>query len=244
MKILLIAGHGQGDPGACACGYQEATLTREIVSLLKNKLSSFADVSVFDTSKNMYKYLKSGSSYNFQAFDYVFEIHFNAGVGDISGNGKTTGVEILVHTSERGVSVEQGILNNITALGFKNRGVKTRSNLLVMNTCKGKQGVSYALLETCFIDDLDDMKRYQAKKNEIADSITKGIIDGFGLNKIETKTETEKALLTSPNDITWELNAKYFPIHETDNFVKALTEAKKQSSPLYWGYYKLVNGIK
>jgi N-acetylmuramoyl-L-alanine amidase len=166
MKILLIAGHGQGDPGACACGYKESVLTREVVSLLKSKLLSVVDVTVFDTSKNMYTCLKTGNSYNFKAFDYVLEVHFNAGVGDARGNNKTTGVEILVHTSESGVSVEQKIVDNIAALGFRNRGVKTRSDLLNMNTCKKKQGVSYALLETCFIDDLDDMKLYQTKKNE------------------------------------------------------------------------------
>ena len=43
------------------------------------------------------------------------------------------------------------------------------------------------------------------------------------------------------NDIAWELNYAHFPINEMDAFVKALGEAKKNDSPLYWGYYKLVN---
>ena len=77
MKILLIAGHGQGDPGACALGYQEADLTRELVSLVRPKLSKYAEVTVFDTNKNPYTYLKS-NKYNFKEYDYVLEIHFNA----------------------------------------------------------------------------------------------------------------------------------------------------------------------
>ena len=47
--------------------------------------------------------------------------------------------------------------------------------------------------------------------------------------------------LETANDIAWELNHSHFPITEMDAFVKALDEAKKKDSPLYWGYYKLVN---
>lgn len=239
MKILIICGHGNGDPGACSLGHKEAVLVREYAPKLKDVLSRHADVTIFDTSKNMYQYLKSGNSFNFTDYDYVFELHFNACVNDTKGNGVTTGTEILVHTKENGVTVEQEILNNICKLGFKNRGVKARNDLLNMNVCKGKQNVSYALLETCFIDDADDMKLYLAKKNDVVNAIAQGMITGFNLGTLETKKE-----LTSANDITWELNHSYFPILETDNFVKALDEAKKANSPLYWGYYKLVNKVK
>ena len=177
MKILLIAGHGAGDCGAVGNGYQEATLTREVVSLLKPILSKYADVTVFDTSKNMYKFLKSGNTFNFKAFDYVFEVHFNA-------FDKTAyGTEILVHPTEKGVSVEQNIINGVAALGFTNRGVKRRTDLLNMNTCKKVQGVSYALLETCFIDNQNDMKLYQEKKQDVVQAIATGIVTGFGLKE-------------------------------------------------------------
>ncbi len=48
--------------------------------------------------------------------------------------------------------------------------------------------------------------------------------------------------LENANDITWELNHKHFPIDDIGGFVKALHKAKEDNSPLYWGYYKLVNG--
>ncbi|MBO5020045.1 MAG: N-acetylmuramoyl-L-alanine amidase [Clostridia bacterium] len=204
MKILLIAGHGQGDPGACALGYQEATLTREVVASLANKLKPYAEVEVFDTSKNMYKFLKL-LTFNFKKYDYVLEVHFNAAANDKNGNGKTTGTEVLVHTSEKAVTVEQLIVNNISELGFTNRGVKLRSNLQNMNVCKGKQGVSYALVEVCFIDDLDDMKLYQAKKEEVVTAIADGILKGHGIQKQEKEIKEHKGL-TSVNDIVWELS--------------------------------------
>ncbi len=182
MKILLIAGHGNGDPGACANGYKEAEFARELASKLKDILSAYADVTLFDIQKNMYKYLKT-NSFNFKNYDYVFEIHFNAAANDLKGNGRTTGCEILVHASEKGTSVEEKILSGICSLGFRNRGVKRYSNLQNMNICKKKQGVSYALLETCFIDDADDMKLYISKKDEVISAIANGIINGFNLKK-------------------------------------------------------------
>lgn len=180
MKILLIAGHGQGDSGAVSGVYQEASMTRELLNLLSPKLSPYAEIDIFPVEKNMYKLLQK-NSFDFKRYDYVFEIHFNACVNDIIGDGKTTGTEILVHNSETGVTVEKQIIENISKIGFANRGVKHRSNLLNMNICKGKQGVSYALLETCFIDDIDDMKVYTANKDKVASAIADGIISGFGL---------------------------------------------------------------
>lgn len=61
---------------------------------------------------------------------------------------------------------------------------------------------------------------------------------------IKMQEKSDKKILESANDITWELNHTYFPIDDVDRFKKVLDEAKKNNSPLYWGYYKLVNRIK
>ena len=182
-RFLLIAGHGQGDPGAVTEYHQESVMTRELVSALSDLLKPYADVDVFDINKNMYKFLKT-NSFDFTKYDYVFEGHFNACVNDTTGDGETTGTEILVHPSEKATTVEDLILKNISRLGFENRGVKkNRYDLQNMNICKGKQGVSYALLETCFIDDIDDIKLYMSLKKNVAEAIANGIIEGFGLEK-------------------------------------------------------------
>lgn len=241
MKILLIAGHGQGDPGACANGYKEADLVREIVPKLKNKLSAYASVDVFDMNKNMYKFLKAGNAFNFKNYDYVFELHFNAGVNDTKGDGKTTGTEVLVHTSEKGTAVEKAIVNNVSDLGFKNRGVKTRSDLQNMNMCKKRQGVSYALIETCFIDDKDDMKLYMAKKDEVISAMANGIISGFNLGAVSTGEKAEPIKeLTTPNDIVWELSQR-IEISDVTKAVKDLTKAMDENSSCYWMLKKIAN---
>lgn len=199
MKILVIAGHGENDCGAVGNGCKEATLTRELANLLKAELSFYADVTLFDVNKNMYQYLKK-NSFNFKSYNYVIELHFNAGGGK--------GCEVLVHPTEKGVSVEKAICENVTKLGFKNRGIKRRSDLQNMNICK-KQGVSYALIETCFIDSKSDMALYTKNKKAVAKAISNGVISGFGLqNDFETakKTVQTKAGLT---DATMEYLLSY-----------------------------------
>lgn len=229
MKILLAAGHGDGDSGAVGCGKIEAELTREFTGLIYDELKKHAEVKVFDTEKNMYKYLKGGGDFDFSPYGYVLEIHFNAGANDEGGDGKTTGCEVLVHKNESGVSVEEKIAEGISALGLKNRGIKRRSDLYNMNLLY-KKGISYALLEVCFIDDVDDIRLYEEKKILLAKAVADGIMKGFG---IVNKTELE-----SVNDIVWEL-AERGIVTDKELWLKKLEEDTNS----YWLARKCVNYI-
>lgn len=51
--------------------------------------------------------------------------------------------------------------------------------------------MSYALIEVCFIDDIDDMALYNAKKEAVIDGIAQGIVTGFGLAKNEQSANIE-----------------------------------------------------
>lgn len=190
MKILLISGHGAGDPGAIGTyngkTYKEADLTREVVSAVAKKLKSYASVTVYDQSRNAYKDYQNGvlnKNANFSKYDFVLEIHFNAFKKD-SGDGRVKGVEIY---AKPGSNIEPSIVKNITAVGFTNRGVKP-NGFAVINTARSK-GVRAALLEICFIDDADDMKVYLNNKEEVVDAIVKG----FGLKKTSDPLATYKA---------------------------------------------------
>ena len=82
-KILIVCGHGEGDPGACSTmdgvHRQEYLYTRELGNLL---MGCFGDadvkVTMYDQNKNCYKQNKAGTGPNFKAYDYIFELHFNA----------------------------------------------------------------------------------------------------------------------------------------------------------------------
>ena len=182
MKILLIAGHGGSpyDSGAVGCGYTEAVETRRMATAVAPLLRNYGfEVIMYDQKNDAYKVLKNGGSLPLSGVGYVIELHLNAAANDPKGNGKTTGVEVLVHTGETGITVEQAICRRIAALGFTSRGVKRRGDLLVMNTVHRK-GISHALIETCFVDDADDMKLYKAKFYDIAHAIADGVAEGFG----------------------------------------------------------------
>ena len=193
MKILLIAGHGGTpyDPGAVGSGYTEAVETRRMANAVGPLLQAYGfDVQLYDQSKDAYKVVTQGGSLPLTGVSYVIEFHLNAAANDAAGNGVTTGTEIFVHTSEAGITVEQAILRRIAALGFKNRGVKRSSGLAVLKHVF-KRGVSHALIETCFIDDLDDMKLYGAKFAQIAQAIADGVAEGFGKTVQQTAPEKE-----------------------------------------------------
>lgn len=182
MKILLIAGHGGSpyDSGAVGCGYTEAVETRRMATAIAPLLRNYGfEVVMYDQKNDAYKVLKNGGSLPLSGVGYVIELHLNAAANDPKGNSKTTGVEVLVHTGETGITVEQAICRRIAALGFTSRGVKRRGDLLVMNTVHRK-GISHALIETCFVDDADDMKLYKAKFYAIAHAIADGVAEGFG----------------------------------------------------------------
>lgn len=225
MNILLIAGHGGGDSGAVCGTLSEANLTRSLSRTLFEHLEPFSNVTLFDTSKNMYRYLKNGGIFDFSPYDYILEVHFNAGSKKLPDN-QTTGAEILVHPTESGISVEESILSEISALGFRNRGVKRRDNLYNMNRSKAL-GKSYALLEVCFIDDADDMSLYSEEK--MAKAIAEGIIKGFGITKTISSVDENIEHLASLGIITnkalWNKKIKddtniYYLIKKFSQYIK------------------------
>lgn len=199
FKLLVMAGHGRNvdgswDPGAVGCGYQEATLTRELTKLIKKAADDAGLPCDIAPDRNHYSFFKAGGKYDVTRYDYVLEVHFNASVNvsDIS-DGKMKGTMMYIDRTESGHSVEDAILQKLYSIGSKQawdgvvvtqRQESYKNGLMVQNAIR-RQGVSHAVLETCFITDADDVQWYQEKKSLIAMKIVEGIIQGFGLNKKE-----------------------------------------------------------
>lgn len=180
MRILLIAGHGNGDSGATAFGRREDELTRSLVSKIYTSLLRYDCIcDIFDTNKSAYNELVTrGNAIDFTPYDYVLEVHFNA--FSENSDGKVMGCEVYVTREEKNIAVEQAMLSKIALSGLKSRGVK-RMNFTVIAEAK-RQGASSTLLETCFIDDADDMKIYLANEDKIAAAVADAIAEGYRLN--------------------------------------------------------------
>ena len=104
--------------------------------------------------------------------DLDVSIHFNAGAGDKKGNGKTTGTEVYVYSATSAAKpAAERVVKKIAALGFKNRGVKIRTDLYVLSQTNSPA----MLIECCFVDDKDDVELYDYKK--MAAAIVAGILE-------------------------------------------------------------------
>ena len=178
MKILLIAGHGANDPGACSSFGVERDEARKIVNRMVELLKAYkVEVGVYPQSRNCYADVCNGAvQVNMANYDYVFEVHFNS-----ASSPQANGAEIWVTPIEATVVVERNIVNKLAAIGFQNRGVK-KEYFAVITHAKNK-GTSSALVETCFISNQNDMNLYRNKFEQVCNAMVSGIADGFGLQK-------------------------------------------------------------
>ena len=173
VKLAIFAGHGGRDPGAVSGSRLEKTYTLELMDLVSQRLR-LAGVSIInnrtgDTESSVND--KSALANRMRA-DGVVDIHLNAGGG--------TGTETYCSVSGgRSRSMAEKINANLAALGYRNRGVKTK--LTAMGTdyfgIIRMPTAPAVLVEVCFLDNNSDMGMYNA--NQAADAIAKALIDEF-----------------------------------------------------------------
>lgn len=179
MIIGVDFGHtlsGEGT-GAVGCGQKEQELTRIlgklIIKYLEKEGHTVINCTVDRASTNHLQLKGRVDKANKQKLDLFMSIHFNACVKDEKGNGKTTGTEVLIYSNNsKAKPYAQRIVNNISLLGFKNRGVKTSNAFVLKNT-----NAPALLVETCFIDDKDDMDIYLKSPEMVAKAIVEGVLN-------------------------------------------------------------------
>ena len=199
MKLLLISGHGAGDPGAVSTlggtNYREADETRKVTAGLAQRLRDAAEVTVYPTDRNAYEDYRKGtlkSVAQFSKYDFVLEVHFNAVRAD-QGDGKVKGSEIFSTRKTAAAAAELAILRRLKALGFTDRGLKASGHLAVINAAAAA-GTPAALLEVCFVDDADDMRLYTADRGAVFDAVAGGLMEGFGLTEEKEAPEAAAVL--------------------------------------------------
>ena len=188
MRIGIDMGHtlsGEGT-GSQGCGYKEQNLTRElgkiVVEMLKKEGHTIYDCTVDKSSNNAQQLIDRVNKANKQPLDLFVSIHFNACVNDVKGDGRTTGTEVLLHSmSSKAKPYAERIVKKIANVGLKNRGVKTHNAYVLKHT-----KAPALLIETCFIDDRDDMNVYLKSPRKVAKAIVEGILDKTITDVVET----------------------------------------------------------
>ena len=179
MNLLLIAGHGAGDPGAVWNGRREADETRRLAADLQRALAGRCTVARYPEDRNAYSDYQSGNltgTAQFSQYDAVLELHFNACAAGT--DGKLKGAEAYVTTTETDTALASALCGALEALGFPNRGVK-RKNWAVIAAAR-RQGVPAVLLEVCFLDDGDDMALYDRRYDEVAAALADAAVKALG----------------------------------------------------------------
>lgn len=165
MRLLVNAGHTKLGVGQGAVGLlTESVETRKIAYELMKRLSD-TDIevipAVFDKTTNNLKQAVNLSNENIA--DLFISIHLNAG----GGNGS----EIYTwkgNQSDRALK----ILKNLSAIGFKNRGIKDGSGLYVIKNTKSEA----ILIEVCFVDSEEDNRIFRQVGYE---AIAKAIVNAI-----------------------------------------------------------------
>lgn len=182
-KIILDPGHGGKDPGAVYEGRQEKddnlSLALRVGELLENEGVDVDFTRMTDVYHTPYEKAQYG---NQKDGDLFLSFHRNAAATPNASQG----AEVLVYEDEglKG-DLARKINENLEQIGFKNRGVVERKNLVVLR----RTGMPSLLIETGFIDNDEDNQLFDEKFEEIANGIANAVLEllkkeDLGSNKL------------------------------------------------------------
>ena len=207
MKIALDFGHGFGDSGAIGNGKREDLIVREIGERVKTYLDK-------ENHQTKIVSLDGGLTSrtnlaNKWGADLYVSIHMNSNSGT-----PATGTEVYVYNStSKAKPFAERIVNNISGLGYKNRGVKT-ANFAVLRG----SSMPALLIECCFINNSDDMNKLNFDKMALA--ISEGILN----KKINNTPAAEKPDTIQPEGVYRVICGSYKDKQNALNIQKQLQE--------------------
>ncbi len=208
-NVCFIIGHGKSskggyDPGACSGGCEEFQIAKMIgkyaQEYFNKNYSVHADLMNYDGNLYLSDRIKK---VNAADYDFIAEIHLNAGKG--------TGTEVYYRNgSTQGRKYSSAISANIAAeFGIKNRGAKTRLN------SKNKDYFAIirdtkpcaVLIESVFIDTPSDLAKVKTEAGQKAcgEAIAKAIASVMGLKANTNKADNAVKSPVKPADGTFKV---------------------------------------
>lgn len=191
MKIAVRGGHNFSVPGARGI-IDETTEDRKvkdsIIKYLKFAGEDVLDVTPPDSyntvSSDLVYGVKKAASFGAELF---ISCHFNKAYDKYDG---AIGTEVLVYSKNSDITIAERVLNNITNLGFKKRGVIERPGLYELRATSMRS----MIIETCFVEATKDVELYRSVG---FDAIGKAIAEAI-LNKSISSNTNQNVKPTPP----------------------------------------------
>lgn len=164
--FTINAGHSAKAPGASGNGYKEHEVARQIKDKLITGIKAVGLKAVDTTSDAANKsavLVEQAKKCNAIAKKGRLDvsIHLNAGGGK--------GTEVLYYTENKlSAEISKAVAD---AGGFTNRGAKLRKDLYFLK----HTDASAILIEVCFIDNKDDMKKLFTNMDKVINAIVKAL---------------------------------------------------------------------
>ena len=162
--VFLICGHGAGDSGAVGNGYQEQERVRTLGARIKALGGDY--VTLADTSKNWYK--TAGINTLKIPKDWqILELHMDSGAASARGG------HVIIkqgYTADKYDNALAKMLKEI--LPGRSNMIVGRSDLANVNRAAAK-GYGYRLVEFGFISNANDVKIFNSRMDDIAESVLK-----------------------------------------------------------------------
>lgn len=184
--LFVIAGHGAGDPGACANGFQEAERVRALARRVKELGGD--GVMLGDESRNYYA--DGGiSSLGLPRGTQLLELHMD------SAGGGARGGHVIINGNYSADAYDEALAAMIAGiLPGRSRSLVGRTDLA--NPARAAAaGYGYRLMECGFITSAADVGIFNDRMDDIAAGILAAFgIDAEGWSDMATKEEIAEAV--------------------------------------------------
>lgn len=225
-KIVIDPGHGGSDFGATYNGRTEKEDNLNLALAVGQILENNGIDVVYTRTSDVYNTpFEKATMANNAGADFFVSIHRNSLPTPNSGSGVET---LVFNDSGTKAEMARNINSELAKLGFNNRGVIERPNLVVLKRTKKPA----LLVEAGFINNDADNAKFDSEFGDIAAAIASGILETLDMGQLQQMPLYKVQVgafdnIDSASNLSSKLNSEGYPsyIVEENNLYKVMVGA-------------------